>query len=293
MNPTSSSPDRLFQILLLLFVIIHAGCSNQSDENLSTTDSKPSIVSLAPSITEMVYAIGAGEQLIGRTSACDYPKNALDVQIVGTFGRPSLEMLTSLQPDIVLDADLSDEQMGNRIEEQGIRRQRLTISTPDDIPNALRTIGRVTGNTQQADSLASVIENGLQVFRAKTAEKTSRAKVYLEIWDDPLWTGGSQSYTSALIRYAGGFNIGDSVPKEYFEISPEWVITENPDIIACMYMSRSISARQKVMARPGWEHINAVRNEKVYDHFDNSVFLRPGPRVLEGIAKLQEIITTP
>lgn len=293
MNPAPSAPERLLRSLLLLFVLAHAGCSNNSDQNRSAADAKPSIVSLAPSITEMVYAIGAGDQLIGRTSACDYPASALEVQIVGAFGRPSLEMLTSLEPDIVLDADLSDEQMGNRIEKQGIRRQRLTINTPDDIPDALRTIGRVTGNTERADSLASAIENGLQVFRAKTAEKASRPKVYLEIWDDPLWTGGSQSYTSALIGYAGGFNIGDSVPKEYFEISPEWVITENPDIIACMYMSRSISARQKVMARPGWEHINAVRNEKVYDHFDNSVFLRPGPRVLEGIAKLQEIITTP
>ncbi len=293
MNPAPSSPERLFRALLLLFVLVHAGCSSNSDQNRSAADAKPSIVSLAPSITEMVYAIGAGDQLIGRTSACDYPGSALEVQIVGAFGRPSLEMLTSLQPDIVLDADLADEQMGSRIKELGIRRQRLTINTPDDIPDALRTIGRVTGNTERADSLASAIENGLQVLRAKASEKKSRPKVYLEIWDDPLWTGGSRSYTSALIGYAGGFNIGDSVAKEYFEISPEWVITENPDIIACMYMSRNSSVTQKVMARPGWEHISAVRNAKVYDRFDNSIFLRPGPRVLEGIAQLREIISTP
>ncbi len=293
MNRTSPSPDRLFRMLLFLIVVIQAGCTNRTGDNTLAPNSKPSIVSLAPSITEMVYAIGAGDQLIGRTSACDYPQSALQVQVVGAFGRPSLEMLASLKPDILLDTDLADEQLGNRVEELGIRRQRLTINTPDDIPGALRTIGRITGNAQRADSLASAIENGLQTFRANASDNKSRPKVYLEIWDDPLWTGGSQSYTSALIRYAGGINIGDSVQKEYFEISPEWVITENPDIIACMYMSRNSSAADKIKARPGWEHIGAVANAKIYDRFDNSIFLRPGPRVLEGIGQLREIIATP
>ena len=284
-------PTSLLSLLVLLLLTSMTGCSTRTDTESAESGTKlPTIISLAPSITEMVYAVGAGDQLIGRTSACDYPAEVEEVQVVGAFGRPSLEMLLSLSPDIILDADLADEQMGQKIEELGLRRERISISTPSDIPAAIRQIGTVTGHQAKADSIASTIAAGLQRFAAEASEPTRSPKVYLEIWDDPLWTGGSTSYTSALIAYAGGRNIGDAVAKEYFETTPEWVITENPDIIACMYMSRNIPAIEKVSRRPGWEHITAVKEGRIYDKFDNSLFLRPGPRVLEGIAELQELM---
>ncbi|WP_235670306.1 cobalamin-binding protein [Prosthecochloris vibrioformis] len=281
----------LLSLLVLLLLTSMTGCSTRTDTESAGSGTKlPTIVSLAPSITEMVYAVGAGEQLIGRTSACDYPAEVEKVQVVGAFGRPSLEMLLSLSPGIILDADLADEQMGQKISELGLRRERISIQTPDDIPAAIRQIGSLAGHSQQADSLAAVIEKGLEQYNDEAAQLERRPEVYLEIWDDPLWTGGSTSYTSALISYAGGRNIGDAVAKEYFETTPEWVITENPDIIACMYMSRNIPAIEKVSRRPGWEHITAVKEGRIYDNFDNSLFLRPGPRVLEGIAELQELM---
>ncbi|HED30867.1 MAG TPA: cobalamin-binding protein [Prosthecochloris aestuarii] len=285
--------ERPYLVLLILLVTLLAGCGENRKTKEQVQDrQKPSIVSLAPSITEMVYAIGAGDQLVGRTSACDYPAEAEAVQVVGTFGRPSLEMLAGISPGLVLDTDLANEETARRIEELGFRRERLDIRTPDDIPPALRTLGELTGNSSRADSLASVIEQGLSTFRRSAENRRKHApKVYLEIWNDPLWTGGGTSYISALIRYAGGRNIGDEVRKEYFEISPEWVITQNPDIIACMYMSRSTPAVEEIRGRDGWEHVNAVKNSRIYDNFDNSLFLRPGPRVLEGIALLQDIVT--
>ncbi|MBF0585350.1 cobalamin-binding protein [Prosthecochloris sp. N3] len=291
MNATSNHCRPAHTLLVLLLFL--AGCSSTETPDAQDRSTKPSIVSLAPSITEMIYAIGAGDQLVGRTSACDYPEEARQVQVTGTFGRPSLEVLASLNPDLVLDLDLADEQAGQKIRELGIRRTSLKIDSPDDIPHALRAIGRATGNDARADSLASVIEEGLAAFRDSAPVERDRPDVYLEIWNDPLWTGGSTSYTSALIRYAGGRNIGDDVSKEYFEISPEWVITRNPDIIACMYMSRTTPAAERIRARDGWKHIDAVRNDRIYDRFDNSLFLRPGPRVLAGIEQLRTIILEP
>ncbi len=280
----------VFFLCLLAFTL--SGCHESAPpaQPAGSLD-KPSIVSLAPSITEMVYAIGAGGQLVGRTSACDWPPEVEKVEIVGAFGKPSLEVLANLSPDLVLDTDLADENTGAKISNLGIERERLAIRTPEDIPPALRKLGKLAGHSKKADSLAQVIEKGLENFRQDAANISAPPTVYLEIWDDPLWTGGQSSYISALIAYAGGRNIGDTVAKEYFEISPEWVITENPDIIACMYMSREGNAAEKVSARPGWEHVAAVQNGRIYDDFDNSIFLRPGPRVLEAIEQLRAIFT--
>ncbi|MBL6957026.1 MAG: cobalamin-binding protein [Chlorobium phaeobacteroides] len=278
----------------LLFILLYAslfGCTEAENRQTTQPDSdKPKIVSLAPSITEMIYAIGAEKQLIGRTSACDWPKGVEKIQVVGAFGKPSLEVLASLSPDLVLDTDLADENVGSKITELGFQRERLAISVPGDIPPALRRLGRLTGNPEKADSLALVIEDDLKQFLERAKRLKYSPNVYLEIWDDPLWTGGKNSYVSALIAYAGGKNIGNSVQKEYFEVSPEWVIQQNPDIILCMYMSREEDVIEKVRSRPGWELINAIKRGNIHDNFDNSIFLRPGPRVLEGIEQLTQIL---
>ncbi|NTW55638.1 MAG: cobalamin-binding protein [Chlorobiaceae bacterium] len=251
---------------------------------------KPTVVSLAPSITEMMYAIGAGKQLVGRTSACDWPREASSVPVAGAFGRPSLEVLAAIHPDLVIDVDMADKETAEKIKSLGIRLETITCRQPDDIPHALRTLGSLTGHEAEAGKLAADIEKGLAEYRKAALSGKARKKVYLEIWDDPLWTGGKGSYTSSLIAYSGAENIGDTVDKEYFEVSEEWIISKNPDIIACMYMSKASSAVEKLAARQGWSTIRAVKDGRVYDHFDNNIFLRPGPRVLEGIRQMRRII---
>jgi len=267
-----------------------SGCTRNQVKKADHSVTKSRIVSLAPSITEMMFVIGAGDQLVGRTNACDWPAAAAKIPIVGAFGRPSLELLASINPDIVLDVDLADEETGKKISALGIKRETIACKTPDDIPPALRKLGKLTGHIREADSLAYFITKGLAVFKKKAEREKQKSSVYLEIWDDPLWTGGKESYTSALITYAGGQNIGDVVNKDYFAISQEWVIEKNPDIIACMYMSKTRSAAGEVMNRQGWQNIAAVKKRKVYERFDNNIFLRPGPRVLEGIGQLYNTI---
>ncbi|MEI7823885.1 MAG: cobalamin-binding protein [Chlorobiaceae bacterium] len=276
-------------VFFLIILLLSAGCTKKTNVTAHQAG-KPTIVSLAPSLTEMIFAIGAGNQLVGRTSACDWPAAAAKVPVVGAFGRPSLEMLASIHPDLVVDVDLADEEMGKKISTLGIQRESITCKSPDDIPATLRKLGKLTGHTREADSLALSLSKGLAMFKETAQNLKSKKSVYLEIWNDPFWTGGKGSYTSALIAYAGGRNIGDVVNKDYFEISQEWVIEKSPDVIACMYMAKKSSAVDNVMNRPGWSTISAVRHRQVYDRFDNSLFLRPGPRVLEGIAQLHRII---
>ncbi len=282
--------NSLLPFLLSALLLMSSGCTQQKVNSARLKPAKPRIVSLAPSLTEMIFAIGAGDELVGRTSACDWPAAAARVPVTGAFGRPSLELLASIHPDLVVDVDLADKEMGKKISALGIQRESITCKSPDDIPAALRRLGKLTGHTREADSLALSISNGLATFKKKTESQKRKKTVYLEIWDDPFWTGGKGSYTSALIAYAGGENIGDVVEKDYFEISQEWVIKKSPEVIACMYMARESSAVDKVMNRPGWSSVAAVKNHRVYDRFDNSLFLRAGPRVLDGIAQLYRTI---
>lgn len=288
-----SNRNRLALLLCLLATssLILAGCKPEQRDAVDSTAQAPKrIVSLAPSITEMLYAIGAGDRLVGRTSACDWPKEAEKVKVLGAFGRPSLEMLVSAEPDLVLDVDLADEAAGRKIAALGIRREHIRCQTPDDVPPALRKLGSLTGNVRKADSLATVIEQGLEAYRQEAAKRHARRSIYLEIWDDPLWTGGKNSFTSQLIAIAGGRNIGDTVGKEYFQASPEWVIAQNPDVIACMYMSKPALAVGKVMGRPGWEGISAIKDRQIYANLDNNIYLRPGPRVLDGIEGMKKLL---
>ncbi len=281
---------RLPSLLCLLLLMFTAACRQQPAVSTTSSPGKPRIISLAPSTTEMLYAIGAGDQLVGRTSACDWPQEAKKVPVIGAFGKPSLELLAAIKPDLIVDIDLDGEVTGKNIGALGLKREHIACRTPDDVPPALRKLGRLSGHVRQADSLAEVIEKGLAAYRKAAAAHPEKKKVYLEIWDDPLWTGGRHSFTAAMVSYAGGRNIGDEVDKEYFEVSPEWVIRQNPDIIACMYMANQTPAAAKVRSRPGWQQIGAVRNNRVYDSFDNRITLRPGPRILEGIAALKAII---
>ncbi|NMW21660.1 MAG: cobalamin-binding protein [Chlorobiaceae bacterium] len=285
-------PIALALCTLLLFIT--SGCTPKQAKYAEHQAGKPRIISLAPSLTEMIFAIGAGDQLVGRTNACDWPAAAARVPVIGAFGRPSLELLASIHPDLVVDVDLAEKETGKKISALGIRRESFSCKTPDDIPVVLRKLGIVTGHTREADSLALSITAGLAKFKMRAEEEAQKVKkhntIYLEIWNDPFWTGGKGSYTSALIAYAGGENIGDVVHKEYFEISQEWVIKKNPEVIACMYMAKKSSAAIDLMQRPGWNNIAAVKNQRVYDHFDNSLFLRPGPRVLEGVEQLYRTI---
>lgn len=266
-----------------------SGCGNREEPARATESVR--VVSLAPSMTEILCAVGGEDLLAGRTSACDYPASVTeDVPVVGSFGKPSLESVLSVGPTLVLDVDLADESIGRKIEKLGIRRERISCNSIRDIPVAIRRVGRLIGRADAAGKLALDIEERLDMLSQGAVSVTNRPRVYVEIWDDPLWTAGSKSHVSRMIYLAGGRNIGDSVEKDHFQASHEWVVSRNPEIILCMYMSRNESAKKKIVKRPGWQAVKGVVEKNIFDGFDNNLILRPGPRVVQGIEKLRECI---
>ena len=262
-----------------------AGCGRNTVTRPQSTADR--VVSLAPSVTEIVCAIGGADRLVGRTSACDFPSDVLaKVPVVGGFGAPSMELLLAAKPTLILDVALSDETTGAKIRNLGLRRERVACGNLDEVPQAIESVGRLLHLDANAQRLAEAMKSRIRALRDAAGRAGPRPRVFVEIWCDPLTTIGSRSFLSELVYLAGGRSIGDDVPKDYFQVSSEWVVARAPDIVLCLYPSPGHSASDKVLAREGWHDVPAVRERRVYDGFDNNMILRPGPRVLESIESL-------
>ena len=249
---------------------------------------EPRVVSLAPNLTEILFAIGAGSNLVGRTDVCNWPPAAAAVPVVGSFGRPSVEAVLRQRPTLVLTADLEDERILDPLTRAGLAHRRIACGTLDDIPAAIREVGDLVHAGAAADALADRLAGELARLRAEAgAAADARPRAFAEIWGDPLMTAGRRSFVAELVRLAGCDNLGDAVDGDYVAVSPEWVIIRDPEIIFCLYMAEGTQAVQRVAGRVGWQAVNAVRRGTVFDGFDTDLLFRPGPRVLEGVAALR------
>jgi len=274
-------------------LVLASGCHRGASPPPASAMTTPRIVSLAPSLTEIVCAVGGADRLVGRTDVCNYPSNLLiHVPIVGGFGRPYLEPLLAQKPTLVLDVDLEDKSLGAAFEQLGIGRQHIACRRLADIPSAIRTIGRLAERLDAGNTLARAIESSIRTRReaVATIPPEQRPLVYVEIWGDPLMTAGRGSFVSELVALAGGRNLGDELAHDYGTVSTEWVLTRNPDIIFCLYPSAGHHARKTVLARLGWQTLRAVQDGRVYDDFNLDTILRPGPRVLDGVEQLRRVI---
>jgi iron complex transport system substrate-binding protein len=257
-----------------------------------TDDGTPRLVSLAPNLTEIICAVGGASNLVGRTSACDYPPAVVaHVPVIGGFGAPSVDLLLSVKPTLILDVDLEDARTADILLRLGVRRERIACGRLDEIPPAVRRVGVLVGHVTEADTLAERIAQQIRTWReANGRSPGAKPSVFAEIWNDPVMTVGRRSYVSELIALAGGRNIGDDLDKDYFPVASEWVVARDPEIIFCFYMAPGGDVREQVARRAGWSDVRAVRQGRIYGDLDNNTILRPGPRVVEGIAALRERI---
>ena len=267
--------------ILVLFFIVSAMVAEAS--------SAIRVVSLSPCLTELIFYLGKGSLLVGRTSACDYPPEAEKIELVGAFGKPSMEKLLSLKPDIVVASALADPSLISSIRRFGIKFHLLPSKSIEDYYLSVTTLGRILHCEKTASAEIARVNTGLAKFEKLNAEKDfKRPKVYLEIWDRPYMTVGKKSFINDLITYAGGVNIAGKFDEAYFNCSVEWIITSNPEVIICPAMKTGRDA--DVENRRGWSNVPAIRNHRVYVDLNDDLIYRLGPRMLDGIILLRSII---
>ncbi len=249
------------------------------------------IVSLAPSNTEILFAIGAGSQVVGRDEFSDYPAEAASIEnIGGSFGEYNAEAILALEPDLVLAAEINTPELVNQLEGLGLTVYYLkNPTTLEEMYDNLQVVGQLTGN--DATELVDALKARVTAVDEKIAPLSSRIPVFYEIdATDPSkpWTYGPGTFGSLLIERAGGYNIGDIATDPFPQISIEQVVAANPSIIILGDSMWGVTP-ESVIGRAGWETIPAVVSDKIYP-FDDNLISRPGPRLVDGLEQLAKLL---
>ena len=269
-----------------------------SEGNVVTLTEPPErVVSLAPSNTEMMFAVGAGDKVVGVTDFCDYPYNftawieAGNMTSIGNYYGPSVEPIIALEPDLVLASTGSSDAAEN-LKSLGYNVLILEARTIDGVLQDILLVGRATGNHVEAGALVSQIRNKIDTVNNQATHAATTPKVYHEVWNDPLMSTGSGTFIDELITLAGGVNIFNDATTSWPVVSSEAIIEKNPDVMFFpdMYMgvSNFYETIEVVKDRPGWNSITAVKNDALYE-IDADIISRSGPRLvdaLEAIAKM-------
>jgi iron complex transport system substrate-binding protein len=288
-----------------IYVNYNAGSNDNGTKNsVSVTDDEgyitnftavpQRIISMAPSNTQIAFAIGVGDRVVGVTDYDAYPYNfsawfaAGNMTSIGGFSTPNKETIASLNPDLLLATPLNDPDVVT-LRNLGYK---VLVLNPNDVNGIfadLKLVGKATGATDNATTLVSQLTTQISNIQAKiTAANLPKPKVYYEVWTPPLMSAGGTSFINDVISKAGGINIFENETNQYPTVSSETIVQKNPEVIllptdmanageAPFYGSVS-----DVLARPGWSSISAVQNHRVVV-VDGGLFAEAGPRVADQI----------
>ncbi|MGE4357086.1 MAG: ABC transporter substrate-binding protein [Candidatus Omnitrophota bacterium] len=242
------------------------------------------IVSLAPNTTEILFALGLGENIVGVDCFSNYPPEAKNIEKVGTFSQPNLEKIVFLKPDIIFATGLEQSPIVAKLRRVGLK---VFVIDPENIKELFQNImeiGKLTGREEEARDFIFNMEKELLHIQniVNKIDYLKRPKVFLELWYPPLITCGNNSYLGEMISLAGGINIAGNLRRKFSRISQEFVIKNSPQVIIVADMQDENS----LLKRSGWNVIEAFKNGKVFSDIDPDILLRPGPRIIEGIKQL-------
>jgi iron complex transport system substrate-binding protein len=251
-----------------------------------------SIVSMAPSNTEILYAIGAGPQVVGRDEFSDYPAEAKALPSVGgSMGQYSYEQIAALRPDLVLAGGINTPEQVKALEDLGFNVFYLgNPSTLEEMYANLETVAQLTGHEAEAGALISSLKARVKAVDDKLSGVADKPVVFYEIdASDPNkpYTTGPGTFIDLLIARARGQNL-PGLTDAYPQVSLEQIVLANPAIILLGDAFYGTTP-ESVAARPGWSEITAVKNNRVLP-FDDNLVSRPGPRLVDGFEALAQVI---
>ncbi|MEI6308750.1 MAG: cobalamin-binding protein [bacterium] len=248
------------------------------------------IISLGPSATEMVYALGIFDRLAAVTTADDYPSEVSVLEKVGSIDNPSLEKILALQPDLVLAVFGNPMTLVENLRKQGVPVFGLNPQTVPEVLIDLRELGDLTGTRPQADQLLAGIEEKMDSLRQKVATATATLPtVYLETWpQEPFYTFGRGTFGDDLVTLAGGTNIATVIEDAYPALATEYIFFEDPQTIVLLYPPQEGSTGPK--GREGWSQVAAVATGRILQAADPNVYLRPGPRIVQALDELARFL---
>ncbi len=275
-------------LLLLALLLPAASChasrtvTDEAGRTVTVPDHPHRIVSLVPNITDDVYSLGAGDEVVGISDFVEYPAEARAKPTVGTITDPSIEAIVALHPDLILGTPYANNQ--NALD----ALQRLNIPVflidPHGVAGILRSIaalGNALNRQAEAEAVVSRLNRRIDAVRARVQGKPI-VKVFMPVSYEPVFTIGKGSYITEIVALAGGRSITDDLEQEWPEISLEAVIARAPEALLMLHGgSTTLDALEK---RPGWKILPAVRNRRVY-YVDKRVEF-PSPVAIDALEDL-------
>jgi len=255
------------------------------------------IISVAPSCTEILFAIDAGDKVVGVTDYCDYPYNftawiaAGNMTSVGDFTAPNLEVITVLDPDLILASGGVQVESVETLRERGYKVLVLDPTSVDGILKNIELVGNATGNRAEATALVNDLTSRINAV-GETVANAAKPKVYYEVYYEitSSWTIGAKAWQTELIEKAGGTNVFGDQQMDYYQYQVEALIARNPDVIVLPASGMGTGEQATIDAvkvRPGWGTTNAVQNDRIYQ-INPNIIERSGPRVVDAIEQLAE-----
>jgi len=254
--------------------------------NTVTLNTEPQrIISLAPANTEILYALGLGDRVVGVTEYCNYPPEAAEKPKVGGFSDVDLEQVVGQEPDLVLATSLHTSEVVPALQERGVPVFVVDPQTVLGVLETIRTIGHITGEDQAAAALTSQMQERINAVQ-ETIKDAPRPRVFWELGPE-LYTAGPGSFLNDLIVMAGGENVAADAESPWPQLSLEAIVLKDPAIVVLADHNYGETA-ETVTQRPGWWNITAVREGRIVELTDDDIFSRPGPRIVEGLEFLAQ-----
>jgi iron complex transport system substrate-binding protein len=293
-------------LLFTLLLVLLTACAPQATptpaalaftdglgREISLTGPAQRVVSLAPSNTEILYAIGAGSQVVGRDNLSDYPAEVANVTDIGSAYEPlNTELIVSLEPDLVLATEINTPEQVKALEDVGLTVYYLKNPvTLEQMYTNLEIVAQLTGHEDKAATLIESLSARVDAVTQKVAGLTEKPTVFYEIdGTDPSkpWTSGPGTFIDTLINMAGGVNIGGVLSDQFAQMSAEEIVLQDPDFIILGDSAFGVTV-ESIGQRAGWEDLTAVKNNSIFP-FDDNLASRPGPRLVDGLEALLAIL---
>ncbi len=239
------------------------------------------IISLSPTNTEILFAIGAGDRVVGVTDFCNYPAEAEELPRIGGVSTVSVEKVVALEPDLVLGCELNGKETVVRLTELNITVVSLNPTNITEIQDDIMLVGRLTGEEENATALVTDMARSLEAIKAQTVD-VKRPKVAHITWHDPIWVAGDGTVQEELIELAGGDNVF-SDKTDWVTVSLEEFIDRNPDVII-VSVGHGVAGMKPydyIVNEARLEVVNAVKHGRVYT-INADIMSRAGPRIVDA-----------
>lgn len=246
------------------------------------------IVSLGAAATEILFELGAENQLVAVSSDSNFPEAAKKLPSAGGFGtgNVSIEKLISFEPDFVILYSGVQDYLIPSLKRYKIAHYVSNVSSVTDIIEEIQKIGEITGHKEKSLELAKQYSDAISEISKNAAEKQKK-NVYWEIWNEPYMSGGAESFINDVIKMAGGQNIFGHIKQAYPVVSEESILYANPEYV--LLFSDSGKDAESVKKRSGWSCIDAVKNDRIFI-VNSDIYNRPGPRIFTAIKELNSIL---